>query len=111
MPAIGFMFMLAGGIVTWAGYTGYSIGDVTKAVLNGKTNKLQRIPLDPDLRPKIYTSVPTPAPGKTYRRPANLPAGAVLNDTLDGYTWYDPKTGNTYTYDLNGNKTSRQLSL
>lgn len=111
MPALGFMLLLGGGIAVWAGYTGHSIGEVTKAILNGKTGTLNRIPLDPDLRPKVSTPSPTGGPGKTYTRPSKLPPGAVLNDTLDGYTWYDPKTGNTYTYDLNGNQTGRSLNV
>jgi len=43
--------MLAGGIAVWAGYLGQSIPTVVKAILNGTTGTLTKIPLDPDKRP------------------------------------------------------------
>ena len=52
MPVIGFVLLIAGGVSIWAGYLGRSIPEVTRAVLDGKTNTLTRIPLDPDKRPK-----------------------------------------------------------
>jgi uncharacterized membrane protein YgcG len=51
MPIISFSVMLAGGIAVWAGYLGQSIPTVTKAILNGQTKTLTKIPLDPDKRP------------------------------------------------------------
>ena len=101
MPALGFMIMLAGGISVWAGYTGYSIGKVTKAILKGETSTLTRIPLDPDLRPKAPVAPSTPAP--IPPRPSNLPQGATLDQDRKGYTWIDPFNFVTYHYDLNGN--------
>lgn len=108
MPVIGFMALLGGGLLVWTGYLGQPIGKVTRAVLDGNTKGLTRIPLDPDQRPKTPSVSPTAPQGKTYTRPKNLPPGAVLNSTLDGYTYLDPKTGNLYTYDLSGNQTGVQ---
>ena len=56
MPVISFSVMLAGGIAIGAGYLGQSIPTVTKAILNGQTKTLTKIPLDPDKRPAEPTS-------------------------------------------------------
>jgi len=50
MPLISFTALLAGGIAVWAGYLGESIPTVLKAILNGTTGTLTKIPLDPDKR-------------------------------------------------------------
>ena len=56
MPVLGFMALLAGGVLVWSGYLGQPIGKVTKAVLDGKTKGLTRIPLDPNKRGKTSNS-------------------------------------------------------
>jgi hypothetical protein len=52
MPVISFMALLSGGLLVWTGYLGQPLGKVVRAVLDGNSNTLDKIPLDPDKRTK-----------------------------------------------------------
>ena len=110
MPVVSFMALLGGGLLVWTGYLGQPLGKVVRAVLDGNSKTLTKIPLDPDLRPKVTSVSPTAPQGKTYTRPSNVPSGAVLNSTLDGYTYTDAQ-GNVTYYDLKGHVVGRQYGL
>jgi len=103
MPAVGFMVMLLGGISVWAGYLGQSIPKVTRAVLDGKTKTLTKIPLDPDKRQSVGGgSVGTlPPPG--------VPAAAHRSG-LDRWVWTDP-SGVKHYYGLDGHPITGSAQL
>jgi hypothetical protein len=89
--------MLVGGVIVWSGYLGESIPTVTKAIFDGKTKTLVRIPLDPNNRPT------NEGPGSLYAAPPeNVPNGAHRSG-LDRWVWKDP-TGLLHYYDLLGNE-------
>jgi hypothetical protein len=46
------MALLGGGLLVWTGYLGQPLGKVVRAVLDGNTKTLDKIPLDPDKRTK-----------------------------------------------------------
>jgi hypothetical protein len=60
MPVISFMALLGGGLLVWTGYLGQPLGKVVKAVLDGNSKTLTKIPLDPDKR---TTSAPITSSG------------------------------------------------
>ena len=50
MPIVGFSILGIGGLLVYSGYLGFSPVEVVKAFIDGKSNELQRVPIDPRQR-------------------------------------------------------------
>ena len=64
MPIVGFSILGIGGLLVYSGYLGFSPVEVVKAFIDGKSNELQRVPIDPRQR-SGYTPPQTQTPPAT----------------------------------------------